>query len=87
MGIRLIPGVQHVENGQDVLLFNECDGRFYALNATAAAVLGQLLDGTGIGHVADELARRHGISPGRARHDVTALVAQLAANRLIQESP
>ena len=76
-GVRLQPDAAR---GGHVLLAPE---RVVMANASAVAVL-ELCDGTrGPGAIADELARRYGSDRERIAADVRALLADLAAKRLI----
>ena len=76
-GVRLQPDSAR---GGHALLAPE---RVVAANASAVAVL-ELCDGTrGPDTIADELARRYGADRDRIAADVRALLADLAAKRLI----
>lgn len=77
MTIRLRREVSHVETGAQNLLFDQRTGAYFAMNATAAALITYLISGAEPDELADTLADAYGIELGRARADVTNLLVEL----------
>lgn len=83
MTVRLRREVSHVENGAQHLLFDQRTGSYYAVNATAAALITQLIAEAEPGDLAETLADSYGIDLGRARADVAELLASLHSHDLM----
>ncbi|MER5775514.1 lasso peptide biosynthesis PqqD family chaperone [Streptomyces sp. NPDC002039] len=66
------------------MLLQQRTGRYWQLNRTGAGVLTRLLAGEHAGNVASELAARHGLSRERVHNDITTLIDQLRAARLVE---
>jgi hypothetical protein len=60
----------------DLILFDEAEGRLFVLNATASFVWDRLIGGSGPEDVAAELAARAGVEPAQASRDVGQLLEQ-----------
>ncbi|MEU8916012.1 lasso peptide biosynthesis PqqD family chaperone [Streptomyces nigrescens] len=83
MSVRLHPDVVATDTDDGTVLLNERTGRYWQLNSTGGQVLRRLLDGHEAPRIAADVADRHGIDPQRAELDVTAVIEQLRAARLV----
>ncbi|WP_432140268.1 lasso peptide biosynthesis PqqD family chaperone [Streptomyces sp. bgisy084] len=83
MPVRLHPDVVATDTDDGTVLLNERTGRYWQLNATGGLVLRQLLDGHEAPRIAAEVADKHRIDLHRAEADVTAVIEQLHAARLV----
>uniref|UniRef100_UPI003F49A631 lasso peptide biosynthesis PqqD family chaperone n=1 Tax=Pseudonocardia sp. CA-138482 TaxID=3240023 RepID=UPI003F49A631 len=72
------------ETDGGLVLLNERTGQYWQLNATGGAVLRHLLDSQPPEQVAQHLATRYSLPVSQAQHDVTAVINQLRAARLIE---
>ena len=87
MPLRLHPDVSTADTDDGTVLLHQRTGRYWQLNQTGADVLRRLLDGDDPPAVAAAIAARYRIEPEHAERDVAALVGQLRAAHLTQDTP
>ncbi|RNF82772.1 lasso peptide biosynthesis PqqD family chaperone [Streptomyces botrytidirepellens] len=85
MPLSLNPDVAVAETEDGAILLHQHTGRYWQLNVTGMLVLRRLLKGCTHGEVASDLVTRHGADPGQAQRDVTSLIIQLRAAKLLEE--
>lgn len=85
MSLTLHQDVSMAETDDGAVLLHQRTGRYWQLNPTGVLVLKTLLDGRTDDQAADELAARHRLDSEAARRDVSRLVTQLRAARLLDE--
>jgi PqqD family protein of HPr-rel-A system len=81
--LRLAPGVATTPVSDGLMVIHEHTGHTFHLNASAALMLEALLDGATDHDVASTVAERFGIPEITASADITALLAQLRARKLV----
>ncbi len=86
MPLRLHPEVASTETDDGAVLLHQRTGRYWQLNTTGARVLRDLLDGYEHEGIAWHLATEHHIDHERAYRDVTAVIEQLRAAKLVETS-
>ncbi|WP_433468698.1 lasso peptide biosynthesis PqqD family chaperone [Spirillospora sp. CA-128828] len=84
MTLRLRPGVSTADTAYGAVLLDEQSGDYWQLNPTAASTVRRLTSGDGTAQAAAALAEEFGVDPARALEDVTTLVEQLRAARLVR---
>ncbi|WP_342354232.1 lasso peptide biosynthesis PqqD family chaperone [Streptomyces inhibens] len=75
--IRLRSDVSSCSTEDGMVLLDECNGRYWQLNATGATVLRALLGGATPQQVSERLAAARPVTGERAAADVAALIDHL----------
>jgi hypothetical protein len=83
--LRLHSDVSLAETDDGAVLLHQRTGRYWQLNPTGVLVLRSLLGGGTREEAAGALVAGHRADPGDARRDVSSLVDQLRAARLLEE--
>lgn len=86
MSLRLRPDIATTTTNDGLVLLDEHSGRYWQLGLTGAGVLDALLAGQDLDQVAQDLVTRYRIDLTQAHRDVTALINQLHAARLVVPS-
>jgi PqqD family protein of HPr-rel-A system len=84
MTLRLLPGVSTADTAYGTVLLDERSGDYWQLNPTAAEAVRRLAGGATTAQAAEALAEQFDVDPAQALEDVTALVEQLRAARLVK---
>lgn len=87
MGWRLREDVSTADTEYGSILLDERSGDYFQLNATGTLVVRLLLAGSSPAQAAEALAEDFDVDPSQALVDVTALVAELEAARLVAVTP
>ncbi|OON76967.1 lasso peptide biosynthesis PqqD family chaperone [Streptomyces tsukubensis] len=84
MHLALRSDVSATDGDFDMVLLNECTGRYWYLNATGAFILRLFLDGSERAEVARRAAERFPVSEEKASQDIETLVSSLCTADLVK---
>lgn len=83
MPLHLRADIATTDTDDGLVLLDERTGRYWQLNPTGAQVLHALLAGHHPGRITQDLVRRYHIDIEQAHHDITAVLDQLHAAKLV----
>ncbi|WKX73961.1 lasso peptide biosynthesis PqqD family chaperone [Streptomyces sp. XD-27] len=84
MALRLHPDISTADTEYGTVLLDGASGRYWQLNATAAAAFQALLDSGTVEEAAQRLTSTYDVDAARAREDVERLLARLIDAKVVQ---